>query len=76
MLLRVQSISVIAMIAWTVAWLVAVVALAYFWDRLPVYVAWPLSILELIFIPDIVVLKNMAFKTMKGKYREERDVDN
>lgn len=69
MLSKHQSISAITVIAWTVIWLVAMVVLAYFWTRLPGYVAWPLSILGLILMPDISVLKKLVSDFVNGTNR-------
>jgi len=68
-LLKHHSISAFIVIAWTVVWLSAIVALAYFWSSLPAYVAWPLSLLSLMLVPDIAVLKDLVSEFLRGSNR-------
>ncbi len=51
----------IAIIVWTVVWLILVGLLIWNWKSWPMYVTLPLFILEAIFVPDIEAIKKHVF---------------
>jgi hypothetical protein len=57
--------------AWVVIWIAAVVGLLVFWRDLPIWVSWPLAMLEAILVPDFSVLKRHAFKREKANQTNE-----
>ena len=43
---------------WAGVWLVLVALLIFFWRSLPIYVSWPLAIIEAFFAPDLKYIKD------------------
>lgn len=60
-----------SLITWTVIWIVAVIVLLAFWQHLPMWVSWPLAMLEAILVPDHRVLKGYFFKSEGAKESHE-----
>lgn len=49
------------LILWTVAWAAMGVATIVYWNSMPSYLAWPLSIVDVMLAPDIKALKKHVF---------------
>lgn len=47
---------------WVVIWFAVVCVLVIYWHTLPMWVSWPLAILEAIFVPDLRTLRRVFFR--------------
>lgn len=47
---------------WVVIWFAVVCVLVTYWHDLPMWVSWPLAILEAIFVPDLKTIKLIFFR--------------
>ena len=61
-------------LAWATAWLLVVVAMFYFWDRLSLWEVVALTLVELIFVPD---LRNLgaAIRGTRNEASTTRDLE-
>jgi len=50
---------------WIVVWIVLVAVLIVYWHSFPMYVSWPLAILEALLVPDIRAVKRHILKGHK-----------
>lgn len=47
---------------WVAVWIALVVLLIVYWHSLPIYVSWPLAVLEAFLVPDVQTIKRHVFK--------------
>lgn len=47
---------------WIVIWVAVVCVLIIYWHDLPIWVSWPMAILEAIFVPDLKTIKRIFFR--------------
>lgn len=61
-------------LAWASAWFLVVVAMFYFWDRLSLWAIVALTLVELVFVPD---LRNLgaAIRGTMGEAGTTRDAE-
>jgi hypothetical protein len=50
------------LISWTLAWVFLAGALIVYWHSMPVWISWPLAIIEAVLAPDPRVLRKYVFR--------------